>query len=84
MPAAGTIRWGGPKPTLEPVLRPLNNVEREAIANPNALELDEGGGIRNAVVMLHGVDPYVGAVDHKPVGADLLYAAVYAVSGPNP
>src|SRR5205807_4323197 len=53
----GAIRWCGPKPTIEPVLRPLNNVEREAIANPNALEIDQGGGIKNALVMLLGVDP---------------------------
>jgi hypothetical protein len=53
----GTIRWDGPRPAIEPILRPLNNVEREAIANPNAIEIGKDNSIRNALVMLRGVDP---------------------------
>jgi hypothetical protein len=36
-----------------------------------------------AVRILHGHDLYAGAVDHKPVGIDLFYAAVYWLVGRN-
>ncbi|HEY2906454.1 MAG TPA: hypothetical protein VGJ29_11195 [Vicinamibacterales bacterium] len=54
-----------------------------ALVRPYFFSSDEAVYSALAVRMLHGVDPYVGAVDHKPVGVDLLYAAVYAVTGPN-
>ena len=35
-----------------------------------------------AVRLLDGALPYLGAVDHKPVGITLAYAAVYSLAGP--
>jgi hypothetical protein len=54
-----------------------------ALVGPYFFSSDEAVYSALAVRMLHGADPYAGAVDHKPVGVDLFYAAVYAVTGPN-
>jgi hypothetical protein len=54
-----------------------------ALVRPYFFSSDEAVYSALAVRMLHGVDPYTGAVDHKPIGIDLLYAAVYAITGPN-
>lgn len=54
-----------------------------ALVRPYFFSSDEAVYSALAVRMLHGFDPYAGAVDHKPVGLDLLYAAVYAITGPN-
>ncbi len=54
-----------------------------ALVRPYFFSSDEAVYSALAVRMLHGVDPYAGAVDHKPVGVDLFYAAVYAITGPN-
>src|SRR5262249_3399686 len=35
-----------------------------------------------AVRILSGALPHAGAVDHKPIGMELTYAAVYAIVGP--
>jgi hypothetical protein len=53
------------------------------LVRPYFFSSDEAVYSALAVRMLHGADPYAGAVDHKPVGVDLLYAAVYAITGPN-
>jgi 4-amino-4-deoxy-L-arabinose transferase-like glycosyltransferase len=44
---------------------------------------DEGTYSALAVRILHGAIPFQGAVDHKPPGMSLLYAAVYALVGAN-
>jgi len=54
-----------------------------ALVLPQFFSGDEAIYSALALRMLHGYDMYAGAVDHKPVGVNLLYAAVYAVVGSN-
>jgi hypothetical protein len=54
-----------------------------ALVRPYFFSSDEAAYSALAVRMLHGADPYVGAVDHKPVGVDLVYAGIYAIAGAN-
>jgi hypothetical protein len=72
-------RWSRPVPLLLITAA----LRASALVLPQFFSGDEAIYSALAVRLLSGYDMYAGAVDHKPAGVTLLYAAIFAVVGRN-